>query len=114
MNEASHQWLQCTSFPLSPLSQHPTCTLFTHPGTPFKYSVLLWSTAKRCDLLWLHWAGHLWDESICLHAAEGGHLEVLKWARANGCPWDKLTHALATSEDHLEVLQWAQANGCPS
>jgi hypothetical protein len=20
---------------------------------------------------------------------EGGHLEVLKWARENGCPWDE-------------------------
>jgi hypothetical protein len=22
------------------------------------------------------------------NAASGGHLEVLKWARENGCPWD--------------------------
>ena len=22
---------------------------------------------------------------------EGGHLEMLQWARANGCPWDKKT-----------------------
>ena len=26
-------------------------------------------------------------------AAKGGHLEVLKWARANGCPWDEWTCA---------------------
>jgi hypothetical protein len=26
-----------------------------------------------------------WDEGTCWAAAEGGHLEVLKWARANGC-----------------------------
>jgi hypothetical protein len=25
----------------------------------------------------------------CEDAAEGGHLETLKWARANGCPWDE-------------------------
>ena len=32
--------------------------------------------------------GGLWDSRICFYAAEGGHLEVLKWARANGCDWD--------------------------
>jgi hypothetical protein len=26
-----------------------------------------------------------------LPRGEGGHLEVLKWARANGCPWDENT-----------------------
>ena len=25
----------------------------------------------------------------CSSAAKGGHLEVLQWARANGCPWDE-------------------------
>ena len=25
----------------------------------------------------------------CWAAAIGGHLEVLQWARANGCPWDE-------------------------
>ena len=24
-----------------------------------------------------------------LHAAQNGHLEVLKWARENGCNWNK-------------------------
>ena len=32
-----------------------------------------------------------WDECTCAYAAEGGHLEVLKWARENGCPWDEYT-----------------------
>jgi hypothetical protein len=27
-------------------------------------------------------------------AAMFGHLEVLKWARANGCPWDEETCAV--------------------
>ena len=26
-----------------------------------------------------------WGESTCSEAAAGGHLEVLLWARANGC-----------------------------
>jgi hypothetical protein len=72
-------------------------------------------------------------------AAEGGHLEVLQWARANGCPWDEDLFPCSrrrppggvavgtrqrlplgpvdlfqcSSRGHLEVLQWARANGCP-
>ena len=44
---------------------------------------------------------------------EGGQLEALKWARANGCPWDKLTCAGAAKYGQLEVLKWARENGCP-
>ena len=29
------------------------------------------------------------DSSTCIAAAEYGHLEVLQWARANGCPEDE-------------------------
>jgi hypothetical protein len=43
-------------------------------------------------------------------AAYGGHLEVLQWARTNGCPWDETTCARAAMCEHLEVLQWAHAN----
>ena len=42
----------------------------------------------------------------------GGHLEVLQWARENGCPWDEHTCSAAAKEGHLEVLQWARENGC--
>ena len=42
---------------------------------------------------------------------ERGHLEVLQWARANGCPWDERTLALASEKLQLEVVDWAVANG---
>ena len=45
-------------------------------------------------------------------AAMGGHLEVLQWARANGCAWDADTCRDAAGGGHLEVLQWARASGC--
>jgi hypothetical protein len=32
----------------------------------------------------------------------GGHLEVLKWARANGCPWDRLTREVAARQGYTE------------
>jgi len=31
------------------------------------------------------------DTDMCQNAAEGGHLNFLWWARANGCPWNKNT-----------------------
>ena len=53
-----------------------------------------------------------WDEETCEAAAKGGHLEVLQWARQNGCPWNELTCSAAAG-GHLDVLQWAHENGCP-
>ena len=53
-----------------------------------------------------------WDRRICKLAAQGGHLEVLQWARANGCPWDWETCAWAAAGGHLDVLRWARENGC--
>ena len=49
-----------------------------------------------------------------LAAATNGKLEVLQWARANGCSWDASTGYSAARNGHLEVLQWAQAHECPT
>ena len=54
-----------------------------------------------------------WDADTCHAAAEGGHLDVLKWACLRGCPWSELTCALAAKGGHLHVLKYARANGCP-
>jgi hypothetical protein len=52
------------------------------------------------------------DEWTCAHAAEGGYLEILKWARANGCPWNEKTRIYAAMNGHVETLIWAVENGC--
>ena len=54
----------------------------------------------------------MWNEKTCACAAEGGHLEILQWAREKGCEWDKWTCTGAAQGGHLEVLQWARKNGC--
>ena len=64
-------------------------------------------------LKWARTNGCPWDKRTCFEAAKGGHLELLKWAHANGCPWDKDTCFEAAKGGHLEVLQWARENGCP-
>ncbi len=84
-----------------------------------------WKKAKRKVCEWaaragslevLQWAraqGCPWTSPTCTMAAKGGHLEVLQWARAQGCPRDEETCYRAAKGGHLEVLQWARAQGCP-
>ena len=76
-----------------------------------------------------------------MNAAEGGPLNVLKWARQNGCPWSKKPFEeaqigkfemmewykagalfldgqiwfcyVAAKGGHLEVLKWLHENSCP-
>ena len=36
----------------------------------------------------------------------GGNLEMLKWARKNGCPWNKMECIFSAENDNLEILKW--------
>ncbi len=64
-------------------------------------------------LQWAKGQGCPWNELVCSSAAWGGHLEVLQWARSQGCPWNSDTCANAARGGHLKVLQWARSQGCP-
>ena len=69
-------------------------------------------------LKWAREHGCEWDAATCACAASGGHLKVLKWARASTsarvpCPWDERTCSYAAHCGHLKVLRWARAHGCP-
>ena len=47
-------------------------------------------------------------------AAQGGHLEVLKWAREHHCRWNWMNGCASAAESgHLEVLKWAREHHCP-
>jgi hypothetical protein len=73
-------------------------------------------------LKWAHANGHPWSKRIC-HRAQGGHLEVLQWAREQDPPcteffrclraWSWMTCTLAAEERHLEFLQWAREYDSP-
>ena len=63
-------------------------------------------------LQWARENGCPWSVDTCMNAGLGGHLEVLQWVRANGCVWDAMTCTDAARGGHLEVLQWARANDC--
>ncbi len=72
-------------------------------------------------LQWARGEGYPSDVMTCAKAAEGGHLEVLKWAQSNlqsqWCPWNSKSQQIcanaAARRGHLEVLKWARSQGCP-
>jgi hypothetical protein len=55
---------------------------------------------NKIELLFLK----TWNDRSCTVAAARGHLEVIKWLRANGCEWDKWTCAGAASNGHLRMV----------
>ena len=70
-----------------------------------------------------HTMGYQWDPQVCDAAAGGGHLELVRWLRENGCPWGNFTSTLIIKSGSqrcanpqpacFEFLKWAHANGCP-
>ena len=59
--------------------------------------------------------GCVWDMRFCWMAAINGQLHVIKWAREqiNPCPWDSTTRRVSRYANQMEVLQYARNNGCP-
>lgn len=49
-----------------------------------------------------------WDEDTAVCAAQGGHLEVLRWAvEEAGCPWDRQKCArIANSRQHAGMMKY--------
>lgn len=71
------------------------------------------ATGGHIDVIrWARAHGLAWDASCCAAAAFAGDLACLQWLRANGCPWDKNCSARASVEGHAAVLAWACENGC--
>ncbi|MDE2101058.1 MAG: hypothetical protein KGL39_27675 [Patescibacteria group bacterium] len=56
-----------------------------------------------------------WDERVGEEAAWNGRLDVLKWARANGCSFADGPYGIcytAWKSIQQEVLRWLKTNGC--
>ena len=70
---------------------------------------------KLETLRYLRDAGAPWTERTCRHAAENGHLDVLRWARAADppCPWTSMTVYEAIENNQTATLEWAIAHGAP-
>jgi len=64
-------------------------------------------------LAWAKENGCPWVARTCAMIALHGHLEVLRRARELECPWDASTCAAAAGGGHLAVMVWARQHGCP-
>ena len=68
----------------------------------------------RLDVLkWARANGCSLDNIMCVYATRGGHLEMLKWLKENGCHWDGVICAFAADHGHIHILQWARENNYP-
>ena len=54
-----------------------------------------------------------WDSKVCHFAAFGGHVDVLRWARSQGCRYGRRVTCAAATFGHLKVLKWLIKEGCP-
>ena len=54
--------------------------------------------------------GKVFDSMACIHAAQNGHIEVLKYARSERCGYNEHTlpwmRTVATKAGQTEVLRW--------
>ena len=68
----------------------------------------------------LEWArsegdGTLNDPNLCLRAATGGRLDVLRYLRLTcKCPWDWRCVEFSRNMGYWWIADWAIENGCPA
>jgi hypothetical protein len=77
-------------------------------------ALMLWAKHAKLTPRWYFgfYLPPLCMRLACLHAARGGHREVLEWLHMTGAPWGATTCAIAAMGGHLAVLQWAREHGC--
>jgi len=97
---------------LSPLPPHPTQVLELDISDDFSELCALHGYKDLLRWGLENLVSFSWDAYTCSNAAKNGNLELLKWARAQGCPWNGTTLLHACAEGHLEVVQWALDNHC--
>jgi hypothetical protein len=86
-----------------------------HPiDTPWIYTARNAAEGGHLDLLqWAYANGCPLDDWVTCKAAAIGRLDIIQWARSQDCPWDEYTPRYAAKEGHLHVVEWVMANGCP-
>lgn len=93
------EWAHGAGLPL----HEDTCAACAEGG---HFTLLTWARGE---------AGCPWGPAgarVCRFAARDGELDVLRWARQDGCPWDASACEAAAESGHLDVLDWAVSHGC--
>jgi len=90
------------------------------PGHPYFHEELVEDLAsygnRTMPVLKLarEWGANFNNEMLVPYAAQGGHLECMKWLMEQGAPLNESTTNLAATGGHLDVLNWVadQPNMC--
>jgi len=53
------------------------------------------------------------NEDVCMYAARGGHIELLKLLRSKGFIFNHTIAKYAALYNHMDALRWLLDNGCP-
>jgi len=62
-----------------------------------------WAIAEFCPV----------DASACSAAAQGGHLDILRYLREKKVAWNEEVTEKASEKNHFHVVRWASENGAP-
>jgi hypothetical protein len=106
----------CVEFSSSDLREFP---LFSLKAIDSSYQEFLpFLASNGClSLVQRVYPGEVKKTHICTSAACYGHLDVLKWMRAQNppCPWNEWVCCYTAQNGHLDVLKWmrAQEPPCP-
>jgi hypothetical protein len=98
------------------LPRDEICTIAAYNGW---IDLLKWLVEYRCQtdiyVCYVYAYGPIWGiwgERMIANAALNGHLDIIMFARKNGCPWNSRTCEYAAQNNHLNVLNWTKNNGC--
>jgi hypothetical protein len=97
----------------------PALKILLGKGCEWHANACRGAAAQGGHLEMLKWLGlpdkgqYHWNGSTCQRAAKGGHLDVLQWLREGQCDWDANTCNAAARGGHLEMLQWLRLPGKP-
>lgn len=65
------------------------------------------------DFIFEHGDGTPWDQHTMEAAAEGGHIDILKFLKAEGAVWNIETLMKAIPGGHLDAVKFLVGDGCP-
>jgi len=63
--------------------------------------------------LWPSIRQNIQNARVLINAVKGGHFEIVKWLRKNGCEFSTKACKHAIKYGHLEILKWLCENRCP-
>ena len=53
------------------------------------------------------------NKNVCEYIAKQGSIDLMKWARDEGCPWNIHVPYKAAHHGHIALLTWLSDNSCP-